>query len=126
MTFIRRGLLAPVAILCSSAALMATGNQVTEPAVGESGAAEAVADEAAAHEQGRDLFSARCRTCHELETATVQRNSRNEWQEIVHRMVQYGAQITEPEGEMIAGYLASVYGPENGGAPQAESNAAQP
>lgn len=116
MNFMRIGLLAPVAILSLSAGLLTTGLQAQEPA----------ADEAAADEPAKDLFAARCRTCHELETVTVQHHSRNEWQDIVHRMVQNGAQITEPEGEMIVAYLTSAHGPETGDAPQAASNAAQP
>ena len=43
---------------------------------------------------------------------TVQRLSGNDWRVIVERMIQNGAQLTEPESEQIIAYLTRMYGPE--------------
>ena len=61
---------------------------------------------------GEQLFAQRCNGCHVLETVTALRATREEWHEIVERMVMNGAQVTEPEMEAIVSYLASAYGPE--------------
>lgn len=61
---------------------------------------------------GKDLFVERCHTCHELNTVTVQRLSGNDWRVVVERMIQNGAQMTEPESEQIITYLTKMYGPE--------------
>lgn len=59
---------------------------------------------------GRDLFMERCHTCHQLDTVTVQAHPAEQWREIVQRMVQNGAQISDPESETIITYLAKAYG----------------
>lgn len=66
--------------------------------------------------EGKEIFSERCHACHELNTVTVLRNSNEQWQEIVSRMISYGAQVSEPEKETIVSYLTKNYGPDKSAA----------
>lgn len=92
----RTGILAALVIAGLATGLVSTGLKAQDPKEGP----------------GKDLFVQRCHTCHELNTVTVQRLSGADWRTVVERMIQNGAQLTEPESEQIITYLTKMYGPE--------------
>lgn len=61
-----------------------------------------------------ELIADRCNTCHAISSVLVRRAPPEEWQEIVNRMVTYGADVTEPEVETIVSYLSEEHGLESG------------
>ncbi len=96
----RTGILAALVIAGLATGLVSTGLKAQNP------------QEDPKAGPGKDLFVQRCHTCHELNTVTVQRLSGNDWRTVVERMIQNGAQLTEPESEQIITYLTKMYGPE--------------
>jgi quinoprotein glucose dehydrogenase len=60
---------------------------------------------------GRDVFAAACSSCHALGLAASKRRSPEEWQEIMERMVGFGAEISEADFKTIHTYLAQNLAP---------------
>jgi competence protein ComEA len=56
--------------------------------------------------EGKGLVLASCVQCHNLRTTVVQRKDAAGWRHTVHDMIARGAQVTWPEAEIIARYLA--------------------
>jgi len=75
--------------------------------------------------EGKALFNERCHACHELSTITVKSSTSEEWNEVVTRMISYGAQVTEPEKEKIVTYLAKTYGPDRTAAAPSDGSVEQ-
>jgi cytochrome c-type biogenesis protein CcmH/NrfF len=69
----------------------------------------APADEAVA--DGVTLLETRCVQCHDLERATSQSKTRDEWAATVTDMVSKGAELSDAEAEVLIDYLAETYGP---------------
>ena len=59
---------------------------------------------------GRDLVTATCVQCHDLETTTSQRKTAKEWHDSVERMAHLGAKLNGREIEIVAQYLAKEFG----------------
>ena len=68
---------------------------------------------------GKEVFAKICSGCHELDLATGQKKTKDQWKETVDRMVGYGAEITKEQTDQIVNYLAA-----NFGAPADKANAA--
>lgn len=62
---------------------------------------------------GEQLVAERCNTCHAIASVLVRRAPPEEWQELVDRMVTYGAQVNGEEVEAIVRYLSAEYGLES-------------
>jgi cytochrome c5 len=60
---------------------------------------------------GQTLLNERCSVCHNLNRVTSQRLTAAQWNQIVSRMVQNGAQLTAAEQQVLVEYLAKTYGP---------------
>ena len=60
---------------------------------------------------GLALLNDRCTVCHSLDRVTSLRNTADQWNRIVSRMVQNGAQLTSAEQTVLVNYLAKTYGP---------------
>jgi cytochrome c5 len=60
---------------------------------------------------GQALLNERCTICHNLNRVTTLRNTADQWNKIVSRMVQNGAQLTPAEQTILVNYLAKTYGP---------------
>jgi cytochrome c5 len=60
---------------------------------------------------GKQLVAAVCSQCHGLRQTQILRDGQNGWQEVVDRMVLYGAQLTPAEAATITHYLAVQLGP---------------
>ena len=54
-----------------------------------------------------------CTSCHGIGLTTGQPRSRDEWTEVMSRMVGNGAQLSDEEYNILIEYLATQYGPSN-------------
>lgn len=61
---------------------------------------------------GRPLVQRACTTCHAAAQVVASRRSGHEWQEVVDRMVEHGAKLSNAEYNKIVGYLTKYYGPK--------------
>jgi len=57
----------------------------------------------------RDLFVQSCAQCHAIGMATGKRRSADEWNQVVHRMIELGAPISEDQAQRILAYLNRNY-----------------
>ena len=58
--------------------------------------------------EGRAILQRSCIQCHDLETVTGKTASRDEWTQILTRMVDSGASVTPAEQQMLIQYLSSL------------------
>ncbi len=59
--------------------------------------------------EGRELLESRCVTCHSLDKVTTHTGTAEEWDVIVTRMVNRGADLTDAEKNILIQYLADTY-----------------
>jgi hypothetical protein len=57
-----------------------------------------------------DLVVKVCSGCHVPEMVTAKRHTADEWDEIIAKMVDHGAQATDAEQDQILAYLVRFYG----------------
>jgi outer membrane biosynthesis protein TonB len=81
--------------------------EAEEPTVAPTATPEATEGPA----EGRLLLEDRCVACHTLDRVESARKTEEAWLETVNRMVEYGAQLSDPEKEVLVDYLAETYGP---------------
>lgn len=62
-------------------------------------------------ERGKQIFAAKCLTCHEADLTEQQRLSRPGWTREVEKMMRWGAAVSESEKEPLIDYLAKTFGP---------------
>jgi competence protein ComEA len=55
---------------------------------------------------GREIVLAACTTCHRADQIALYRRSKEEWQNIVARMIDRGAQVGKDQVEPLVAYLA--------------------
>ena len=60
---------------------------------------------------GRDLLTAACTQCHNLNPIVVMRDGAAGWKHQVENMVLRGAQLSGPEVDTLVQYLAANFGP---------------
>ena len=60
---------------------------------------------------GATLLQERCTVCHSLARVTSRQLTIDQWQNIVNRMIQRGAQLTSSEYKILVEYLAETDGP---------------
>ena len=84
-----------VAVIAMSAALTATADQGEGSAPG-------------GQQAGKDLVTERCTRCHTIDVIEARHSTAQEWHEIVERMINNGAQVTQEEVDVIVAYLASA------------------
>jgi len=62
--------------------------------------------------EGKKILQTRCSSCHEISEVTKFRGyyDRKQWRDIVVTMVEYGAELDQPEIETLADYLARHLG----------------
>jgi len=61
--------------------------------------------------EGQALLEDRCTGCHTLDRVERAQKSREQWITTVDRMVDYGAQLSEAEKDILVDYLVETYGP---------------
>ena len=62
---------------------------------------------------GREVFLKLCSDCHGIEDVIASRRSRDQWREVIDRMVDKGAAGTEDELAATLRYLLAAYGRAN-------------
>ena len=72
---------------------------------------------------GKAVLQTACSQCHGVEVVTSQPRSRDEWTEVVSRMVGAGAQLTDEDYGLVVEYLAAHFGPSAQTAPAADRKA---
>ena len=91
---------------CMDSEQEARPTPITNPLTVTSGPPEINTDDA------RSLFEIKCSSCHSLDRPASKKKNYDEWLSTTHRMIDYGATVTDEEAEVIATYLAQVYGKE--------------
>jgi cytochrome c5 len=89
----------------------ATQPPVVQPSATQPPAVNATNTPAAGGSDGQVLLNDRCTVCHNLNRVTSLKNTADQWDQIVSRMVQNGAQLTAAEQKVLVDYLAKTYGP---------------
>ena len=59
---------------------------------------------------GREIVYKRCQSCHQLDRIKGEKNSAEEWKQIVGRMIRNGLKISQEEKNIVLDYLASHFG----------------
>jgi len=65
----------------------------------------------------RDLVARACTACHAPELVVAKRHTPEEWDDIIAKMVDRGAQANDAEQQQILAYLVRFFGPTNAAAP---------
>jgi hypothetical protein len=68
---------------------------------------------------GKTVLQTVCTQCHDTSVILAQPRSRDEWAEVIARMIGSGARLNDEEYELVMGYLARHFGPQSHG-PAAE------
>ena len=61
--------------------------------------------------QGRALVQSACTQCHGIDVIVRQRRSREDWTDVVSRMVGNGAELSDEDYNQVVQYLAMNLGP---------------
>lgn len=67
--------------------------------------------------QGKALVQSACTQCHGIDVIVRQPRSRDDWTEVVSRMVGNGAQLSDEDYNQVVQYLATYLGPANQNVP---------
>lgn len=97
-------------VMRTALALIATG-VLASCVGGEHQKTAVVVPEANAREAVR-LLNARCTVCHSTDLIRQQRLNGSQWRAEVHKMVGWGAQLSDAEQELLVAYLSARYHPE--------------
>jgi cytochrome c5 len=65
----------------------------------------------------RDLVARACTACHAPELVIAKRHTPEEWDDIIAKMVDRGAQANDAQQQQILAYLVRFFGPTNAAAP---------
>jgi mono/diheme cytochrome c family protein len=87
---------------------------VSTPAVGANAQAQA---QELPDGPGKALVQTACAQCHSIDVAISQPRSRDEWTEVVSRMIGNGAHLTDDDYNVVLEYLATHLGPPGPNAP---------
>ena len=91
----------------AAAAAAAAGGGAPAPVAATSPTQAAVATEV----PGEATTTRLCTQCHTLESATAQRHTRDEWNEVIGRMINQGLVASDDELYEVSDYLTENYGP---------------
>lgn len=61
--------------------------------------------------QGMALLEDRCTKCHSLDRVVQSRKTRDDWEDVVERMIEKGATLSHDEKDALVEYLAATYRP---------------
>jgi mono/diheme cytochrome c family protein len=68
--------------------------------------------------QGKALVQAACTQCHGIDVIVRQPRSREDWTEVVSRMVGNGAQLSDEDYNQVVQYLGTYLGPASKSGPE--------
>jgi len=60
---------------------------------------------------GQELVESECTRCHTLAPIEVEDRTWAEWENVVYRMIEHGADLRKGQVETVVDYLAENYGP---------------
>ena len=60
---------------------------------------------------GENLVQSQCTRCHTLAPIEVKGRTEAQWQDVVYRMIEHGANLSNNQAERVIEYLAENYGP---------------
>lgn len=112
MSFTRAALAPALAVLALAAAVISLPARAQAPAAAQ------------AEDPGKALVASACTVCHQLEVVTAQHHTGPEWEDIIGKMVDRGATLTDAEQDQVHAYLTKNFGVE--GAPAAPATDAAP
>jgi competence protein ComEA len=102
---------APVVACAGLAGLLAASivTSAQEPAAAPAPDQPAVA-QPAADAKGAATFARVCGTCHDGSRILSNRRSKTQWTEVIEKMVERGAQVSDDDFDEVMGYLLRHYG----------------
>jgi mono/diheme cytochrome c family protein len=59
---------------------------------------------------GKDLVQRACVACHNVRRVTAARETKEEWNQTVDKMIEHGAILTDSEADTIVQYLSANFG----------------
>ncbi len=65
------------------------------------------------NDKARELVLDACTACHTLDRVKIQRLTRDEWRGEIAGMLSEGVPLTDDEIDLVVGYLARYFGPDN-------------
>lgn len=72
---------------------------------------------------GKAVVASACTVCHQIDVVTAQHHTGAEWDDIIGKMVDRGATLTDAERGQVHDYLAKNFGVEGAPAPAAQDAA---
>lgn len=66
---------------------------------------------------GREVVSKSCLTCHDAAIIEMQRKNRERWSRSVRRMVDWGAQLSAEQEDVVVDYLVEHFGTDQDATP---------
>ena len=100
---------------CAVLILTGSATRANEPAAHRAAAGNGSSVFPAAPE--RDLVVRTCTACHAPELVIAKRHTTEEWDDIIAKMVDRGAQANDTEQQQILAYLVRFFGPPDATAP---------
>jgi cytochrome c5 len=73
--------------------------------------------------EGKKLIEERCTSCHTLKPVVSLKQSQRAWNELVVKMVGFGAQLDDKEIDVATEYLTKHFGPESSAAAEKSDSA---
>jgi competence protein ComEA len=105
---------APAAIACLLAAVLAVSAGQSAPSGSQPPAQQTAAAVAPqADDKNAAIYTRVCSTCHEPERILSNRRTRDQWGEVIDKMVERGAQGSDEDFDAVLEYLMSHYGRVN-------------
>ena len=59
---------------------------------------------------GKDVVVKVCTSCHDADTFSSKRHSKEEWKSVVDTMIGYGAEVTDEQATIVVDYLTKNFG----------------
>jgi len=72
---------------------------------------------------GKSVVQSACSQCHGIDVVISQGRTREEWTDVISRMIGSGAQLSDAEFGQVVDYLSTHFGPPGGGVSAAKSPA---
>ena len=111
----RRARFAPAVGACAVLILTGGATRADEPAANRAAPANSSSVFPAAPE--RDLVVRTCTACHAPELVIAKRHTAEEWDDLIAKMVDRGAQANDTEQQQILEYLVRFFGPPHAATP---------
>src|SRR5829696_4640953 len=104
--------LAPSALISPAAGALVLSTLLAAVPAGQAPAQSTAQQPAtsAADDPATELFIQTCNRCHDAARITAVRRTKTEWEEVINKMIERGAQGSEEDFMTVFGYLRRYYG----------------